>query len=478
MAIAQPNKGFLTLFKKRNFLRLWLAQLISMTILNATNYALIMLINSIVHSTTMIGLAIICFSVPAVLFGAPAGVFVDRMNKRRVLWASNCLRAIATIVFACILLANRSSVLIPIYLLTFVISAIGQFFTPAEGSAIPMLVDEDELMPALSLFNITFMLSQAIGYVLLAPIAISLLPTFRLFNIPIDAFIQLYAIIAVLYLICAALIVSIPQSGFAQREEPQAESTPDLAVQTLGIMHNIKNEMQQGWNFIRKRNALLLAVIQLSFVGVLILVIGQIATPIVTDLLKLNANLMALVFAPAGIGLVLGSIFMPRISRRLGKLRTILIGNIGLTIATLLLPVSTIIARWLEPKSWNTDPWLLVAMAGCMFVAGIALDFVNIPAQTAMQELTPDWIKGRVLALQLVLYNACSIPIILSIGALADTLHIDRVLYLLSASILIFCIWGVYYERKYPMTIKPQVGQLTNDEEAQLTTSSHGHPID
>ena len=36
MAAANPQQGgFLTLLKKRNFLRLWLAQLISMTILNA-----------------------------------------------------------------------------------------------------------------------------------------------------------------------------------------------------------------------------------------------------------------------------------------------------------------------------------------------------------------------------------------------------------------------------------------------------------
>ncbi|GLV59462.1 MFS transporter [Dictyobacter sp. S3.2.2.5] len=472
MAIAQSNKGFLTLLKKRNFLRLWLAQLISMTILNATNYALIMLINSIVpHSTIMIGLAIICFSVPAVLFGAPAGVFVDRLDKRRVLWTSNCLRAIVTLIFAFVLLAHRSSVLVPIYLLTFIVSAIGQFFTPAEGSAIPMLVDEDELMPALSLFNITFMLSQAIGYVLMAPLAIALLPTFTLFNVPIDAFIQLYAIITILYLICAALIVSIPHASFTHRGDTQTEPVPDLAAETISIVRRMQNEMKEGWHFIHKRRSLLLAVVQLSFVGILILVIGQIATPIVTDLLNMNANLMALVFAPAGIGLVLGSVLMPRITRHLGKLRTILIGNVGLTIATLLLPLSTVFARWLEPQHWNKDPWLLVAMAGCMFVAGVALDFVNIPAQTAMQELTPEWIKGRVLALQLVLYNACSIPVILIIGILSDTsLHIDRVLYLLSGSILIFGIWSVYYERRHPTVSIAQQEQLVEREETPLTT--------
>jgi Na+/melibiose symporter-like transporter len=286
--------------------------------------------------------------------------------------------------------------------------------------------------------------------VLLAPIALSLLPTFTLFHTKFDSIVQLYAISAVLYLVCAGLILSIRPSGFRQQDRSQREPAPDFATQTLGILHNINDEMRQGWRFIRKRPALLLAVIQLSFAGVLILVIGQIATPIVTNLLNLSPNLMAVVFAPAGVGLVIGSIFMPKFATKVGKLRTVFIGSLGLTFTTLLLPLVTLYFHWAEPKSWNADPKLLLAMGILMFIAGMSLDCINIPAQTAMQELTPEWIKGRVLALQLVLYNACSIPIILSIGALSDTLGIDRVLYIMAVCNLAFGIWGIYYERKHP----------------------------
>ncbi|GAC1619350.1 MAG: MFS transporter [Ktedonobacteraceae bacterium] len=453
MAVAPQSEGFLTLLKKRNFLRLWLAQLISMTVLNASNYALLILINSTTHSTTLVGLAIISFSLPAIIFGAPAGVFVDHMNKRRVLWSTNCLRALATLVFVAVLLANHgSSVLIPVYLLTFVISAIGQFFSPAEGSAIPMLVSGHELMPALSLFNITFMLSQALGFVLLAPISISLLPTFTVYGVSVDSITQLYAIVALLYLVCAVLILSIPRSGFVQGPGSEAAPAP-LASQTLGVFHTVLAEMLQGWSFVRKRSALYLAVIQLSFAGVLILVIGQLATPIVTDLLRLPSNAMAFVFAPAGVGLVLGSILMPNIAGRLGKPRTVLIGSIGLTVTMLLIPLCTSLAQWLQPHSWNANPLLLLVVALLMFFAGLGLDFINIPALTAVQELTPEWIKGRVLALQLVLYNSCSIPVILFIGAFSDLFGISRVLYILSACELAFGVWSVYYERRHPPAI-------------------------
>ncbi len=162
---------------------------------------------------------------------------------------------------------------------------------------------------------------------------------------------------------------------------------------------------------------------------------------------------MAFVFAPAGIGLVTGSIFMPRIARRLGKSRAVIIGSVVLTLTTMLLPLTTLLAQALQPAGWNTNPLLLLAVALLMFLAGVALDFINIPAQTAIQELTPDWIKGRVLALQLILYSACSIPVILFIGAIADLFGIDRVIYLISICVLAFGLWGIYYERKHPVVI-------------------------
>jgi MFS family permease len=424
-----------------------------MTILNASNYALLILIENTTHSTTLIGLAIISFSLPAVLLGGPAGVFVDRLNKRRVLWVSNCLRAIATFLFVLALLIDRNA-LLPIYLLTFIVASIGQFFTPAEGSAIPMLVSEEELMPALSLFNITFMLSQALGFVIFAPIVLSILPTITIFHITIDTIVQLYIIVAVLYLICALLIVSIPQKHFKSPTSAPSTEGP-ITTQTLGIIHNVRDEMQEGWRFVRSNKPLFQAVVQLSFAGVLILVISLLATPIVTQLLYLPANALALVFAPAGIGLILGSLIMPQITRKLGNLRTILIGILIMTVATLLIPSIVLLARFLQPHGWNNNPLLTVAVGFFMFIAGIALDFVNIPASTAMQELSPDWIKGRVLALQIVLYSACSIPIILFVGVLSDLIGVDRVLYVMAACELAFGIWNIYYKHKHPDQPKP-----------------------
>ena len=432
MAAATPQRGFSTLFKNRNFLLLWLAQLISMTILNASNYAIIVLINEITGSTTLVGLAIISFSIPAVIIGAPAGVFVDHRNKRRVLFYSNILRAIATFGFVISLLINRNE-LVTIFLLTFLISSIGQFFTPAEGASIPLLVDDDELTSALSLFNITFMLSQAIGFIVFAPIILLLLPTFNLFNIQIFPVEVLFVIATVLYLVCALLISLIPSKAFTEKEHKKAKQ---IGTDSISALQNVWNEVREGWTFIRRNSQLFLAVIQLSFAGVLLLVIGELATPLVTKLFNLPASSMAIVFAPAGIGLVAGSVVMPRILQRISKEHAIFIGILVLAGTIVLLPLSTFLAHYLEKQGLSSKPIYLGAVPLFMFIAGVAIDFINIPAQTAIQEFTPEWIKGRVLALQLMLYNFFSIPILLFIGGFADAFGLDKVIYLVSVIII------------------------------------------
>ncbi len=447
MAVATPRaEGFLTLLRKRNFLLLWLAQLISMTAFWAANYGLVVLITEQTGSTTLVGLAIICASLPAVIIGAPAGVFVDRRNKRRVLFYSNCLRAIATLGFVVSLVIN-STQLVVVYLLTLLISAIGQFFAPAEGATIPMLVNSDELMPALSLFQITSMLSNALGFLVLAPPFLLYFPTLHLGSLTIIPVESLYALMAVLYAICALLIKLIPAYSFIE-PKPRKTTTTEITAESLGVLQNVWHEMAQAWIFMRRRPMLFEAVLQLSFAGILFALIGQLAPVLITKLLGLDSKLLALVFAPAGVGLVLGSLFMPRITKWLGKSRTIFIGCIALAVLVLLIPLSTLLAQHLEKQGIAVNNLHAVAVGLMLFLAGIALDFINIPANTAMQEKTPDWIKGRVLALQMALFNGVSIPCILLVGWISDSLGLPVALYVLALCVAGFGVWGMYYERK------------------------------
>src|ERR1700730_14503980 len=71
------------------------------------------------------------------------------LDKRLVLWVSNLLRMVTMSLMFVSLLLDRTNVW-SLFGLMFLTSLIGQFFIPAEGSSIPLLVGERDLMPALS----------------------------------------------------------------------------------------------------------------------------------------------------------------------------------------------------------------------------------------------------------------------------------------------------------------------------------------
>ncbi|HET9111724.1 MAG TPA: MFS transporter [Ktedonobacterales bacterium] len=417
------SRGFLTLLRNKLFLRLWMAQLISQTIMNAANYAMIVLVTKESDSALATSGAIVAFSLPALFFGAPAGVLVDRFDRRLVLWVSNVLRAIATLVFIFALVVAHGTVW-PIYALTFFIALVGQFFTPAEGAAIPRLVHRQELINALALFNITFTLAQAAGLIVIGPLALLLLPTFTIggpgASITITPMISLFVIIAILYVVCALLILSIPNRLLHSPNAALAEQSGVRRRHEGARLRGIWSGIMESWNFIRQDTSLHIAVWQLTLAGVIVSIVAMIAPRFVQVFFHQPAEAAALVFIPAGIGLVLGSVATPNLARRLKYARTITAGVVFLAGSIALLVIGYLTAPYIYGAQWWSAWPYLGGMLTLTFLIGIGLDLVNVPAQTMVQARSPDWVKGRVLAVQIMLLNAITVVFTPAIGWIAD----------------------------------------------------------
>lgn len=447
-AQAQPTMAsFRHVMKNRHFLRLWLAQFISLTIFNATNFAVVALVNDVTHSVLMSGLAIIAFTLPAVPFGAIAGAIVDQLDKRMVLWVTNILRMGMMLLMLVSLLAAPTNMW-PLFGLTFVTSFISQFFIPAEGSAIPLLVGEGELMPALSLFNISVTLSQAIGYLILGRIIATIFPPFTLtlgsLTLHVKSIDMLFVIMALLYAICTILILYIPALAFNETR-PNKSEHHDALSETNKAFHNLWRDMMEGWRIVNADRLLLFSVIQVSVVGVISLLIGELAGSVVQQFFHRPADDMALILAPAGIGLVGASILMPQISERVGKIRLAAIGVISLAIGFLLLPALRWLTYQLDPQHGAGSMLFLSTTMILVLLLGIALACVNVPSQTVMQERAPDSGRARILSLQYMIYSAGSIPVLLFAAVIAQFLGLNLLILLVSLSMLAFCWWGIRY---------------------------------
>lgn len=459
--------SFRRVLKNRHFLLLWLAQLISLTILNAANFGVVVLVNDITHSVFMAGLAIIAFTLPAIPFSPVAGVLVDRLNKRQVLWVSNILRTLTMLlIFVSLLISNTT--LWPLYVLTFVASTIGQFFIPAEGASIPLLVGEQELMPALSLFNISVTISQAVGFLLLGRVVASLFPPFTLqlgsLVLHVQSIDMLFLLAALLYIVCAILILCIPNRAFDE-SHTKKHTREGAHIEASAALKTLWGDMVQGWRIVRADRLLFFSVIQLSVVGIIMLLIGELAGAFVQQVLHRPAEDMALILAPAAVGLVGASILMPRITERVGRIRLTVIGFIALAVGFVLLPICQWLALRLDPQHGAESALLLWIIMLIVFVLGVAMASVNIPTQTIMQERSPESGRARVLSLQFMLYNTGSIPILLFAGVFAQFLGFNQLVFLISGSLLLFCWWSTRYVRGEDEHKKP----AWDDELSYLT---------
>ncbi len=432
--------------KNRHFLLLWMAQLISQTILNAANFALVALVSARPDGALMASLAVIAFTLPAVPFSAVAGVIVDKIDKRLVLWVTNLLRLVTMLLMFCWLLYDSSDVW-PLFGFMFLTSLIGQFFIPAEGAAIPLLVGERELIPALSLFNITITLAQAIGFLLLGRVVVALFPEFTLhlgsLKLDILPIYMVFVVVAFFYAVCTILILFIPEQAFHETHLLQKQGQTSVSLRKA--LETLWRDMVGGWHIVRMDRLLFFSVVQLSIVGIIMQLIGALAGTFVKVILARPTEDMSIVLAPAAIGLVGASVLMPRFIERVGKIRLTFIGLIGLAVGFALLPVSHWVALYLDPVRGARDPLLFWVVILIVFGLGVAMACVNIPTGTMMQEQAPEEGRARVISLQFLLYSAGTIPVLLFAGVTAQLLGFGQIVLIISAGILLFCLWGAYY---------------------------------
>jgi MFS family permease len=154
-------EGALAVFKNPPFLRLWLSQAATQIGGNMVLFGLTVVVVNSTTLNTAVSLLILSFLVPAVALSAVAGVYVDRIDRRKILVATNVLRGLAMIGlylvgtnFALILLLN-----------TFV-SVVTVFFAPAEAAMIPQVVPRRQLLSANGVFTLTLNAAFALGFAL------------------------------------------------------------------------------------------------------------------------------------------------------------------------------------------------------------------------------------------------------------------------------------------------------------------------
>jgi MFS family permease len=407
--------------RNRNFMFLWMAQAISQVAQNAINFGLLVLVQERTNSTTHMAVAVLSFILPGVAFGILAGVVVDRAQKKTVLLATNLLRSVIVLGY---LLFDQTIGLI--YLTTFVFSIVSQFFAPAEAASIPMLLPKNQLIAANSLFNLTFNVAQLIGMVMVAPLIIKVYGTGVLF-----------ASIAVLYVIAGLLVANIP----SDRRDPPALSPEEGQRLVSGVWR----EIVEGWNILTADLASTLALTHLTLASTMMPLVAMLGPNYVVNVIKIRSEDVAIVFFPAGAGMLVGTLITPRLARRFGKTDMVLAGLVVMALALFGMAgakvggdylLYNVLDRFVDVRSWPISVELLSVVMVLAFILGVAFALVNIPAQTTLQERCPTEFRGRIFAVQFTLSSAVSIIPLLFVGGVADLIGVNKTIAAVAVLIL------------------------------------------
>ena len=133
------------IFRKRDFSLLWLAQLVSTIGSSLTDLAAGILVWTLTGSALNVGLVLIVSALPTLFIGLFAGVFVDRFNRKRILLASDLLRAgIVVLIPLSFDALGPDKGMLAMYGLLFLSATVRQFFDPAWESVLQEATSEIE----------------------------------------------------------------------------------------------------------------------------------------------------------------------------------------------------------------------------------------------------------------------------------------------------------------------------------------------
>ncbi len=408
---AGGRSGMLSLLKQPNFRKLWLAQTVSWSGDHFTFLALMIVINQITGSASAIALLMITMTVPRLLFGMLAGVFVDRWNRKQVMVVCDLLRGLLSL---CLIWAATPEHVWFIYPLGFAISAVGVFFMPARGAVMKTILTTDELLPANILMQTTFTFTVVLGPAL-AGLTIGALGAAPAFAFDAATFFASSALVA-------------------------AMAVPNLARslhQATG-QSNFWREFNEGLAFLRSSRAVGGLLLVLTVVSLATGAINALFVPFLMNILHVGAIELGLADSAQGLGMIVGGVLAAAIARRLRSNWLIAGGLILAGICVALIGLS---------------PSYAIVLA-LLFVLGLIITPIEAAIPAMMQKIVPLDKMGRIGGVMNTSQSVATLVSMGAAGALADALGL-RLIYVVAGMIAVIAglsaIGAIRDEQPAPM---------------------------
>lgn len=160
--IGEQVAAWRELLKTRDFGWLWSGQVISQIGDGLTKIALLWFVYNLTGSALKMTIIGVLQTVPPLLLGPLAGVYLDRLPKRGAMIVIDLVRA-ALLVIIPLLSMMGWLTLAWLYVVVFVIALFSMAFGPALNAAIPLLVKKDQLTRANAIMQSSMTIGQLLG---------------------------------------------------------------------------------------------------------------------------------------------------------------------------------------------------------------------------------------------------------------------------------------------------------------------------
>ena len=391
-----PSRGFLPVLQNQRFLVLWSGQIFSQLADKVYLVLMIALIASRYQSrgqtiSGWVSAIMIAFTIPAVLFGSLAGVYVDRWSKKMVLVMSNLARGILVLGLPFFLsFTNQRTIInlplgfVILLVVTFLVSTLTQFFAPAEQSTIPLIIERQHLLAANSLYTTTMMALLIIGFAIGEPL---LALADRLFAWEYGKELVVGGAYAI-----AGLLLLLLNAG-------------EKAEHLAGDENHPWQDIWDGITYLRTNHRVRNALIQLVILFSVFAALAVLAVRLAETIPGMKAEQFGWLLAAAGIGMGCSAAVLGNWGQKFAPAQLGLWGSFGVAVSLVGLSVFT------------HHLWIELLMTGFL---GIAAALVGVPMQTTIQAETPPEMRGKVFGLQNNAVNiALSLP--LALAGLAET---------------------------------------------------------
>ena len=395
--------------RNRNYRNLWFARVVS----NLGDWfnllASASLIARLTDSGAAISLLFLVRFLPLFFMSPFAGVIADHFDRRKVLIATNLLRA-ATV--AALVLVDRPDRIWLLYVLTalqFVFSAI---FTPAETALIPSVVEEDDLITANALDSLTWSTMLAFGAMLGGLAA------------------AFFGVIVAFLLDAVSFLIS---AWFVSRVR-----VPDKVGigGTAAAAHDVKSGMfafVEGMRYLAGEPVILGIALAKAGGSLVWGGINVVEVPLAARVFPFMGNgslTLGILYACTGIGTGIGPLLMRRWlgDSKPAQMRAIQIGFGALTLG--------ILGLALAPSL----PWVLAATV----VRAVGSGGVWVFSTVLLQQLLPDHVRGRVFAFEFAALTFTQAIGTLWAGYATDQLGVSIQQVCLTAGIAGIATWALW----------------------------------